>query len=111
MSENRQTVLVTGAAGFVGTHLCTRLVALGHRVIGLDNYFTGSRETHVAGVEYRTAHTKDIAGIVPETPDLLYHLGEYSRVEVSLTEPALVWDLNVVGTFGVLEFWRQRKPK
>ncbi|MGH7393619.1 MAG: NAD-dependent epimerase/dehydratase family protein, partial [Candidatus Rokuibacteriota bacterium] len=55
--------------------------------------------------------TKDIESIVPETPDLLYHLGEYSRVEISLTEPALVWDLNVAGTFGVLEFWRKRKPK
>lgn len=66
---------------------------------------------HVAGVEYRAAHTKDIARIVPETPDLLYHLGEYSRVEISLTEPALVWDLNVAGTFGVLEFWCQRKLK
>jgi nucleoside-diphosphate-sugar epimerase len=105
MSAHRQTVLVTGAAGFVGSHLCQRLVALGHRVIGLDNYFTGSREMHVEGVEYRAAHTKDIASIVPETPDLLYHLGEYSRVEISLTEPALVWDLNVAGTFGVLELW------
>lgn len=43
MSENRQTVLLTGAAGFVGSHLCQRLVAMGHQVIGLDNYFTGSR--------------------------------------------------------------------
>ena len=111
MSAHCQTVLVTGAAGFVGSHLCKRLVALGHRVIGLDNYFTGSRQMHVGGVEYRAAHTKDIARIVPETPDLLYHLGEYSRVEISLTEPALVWDLNVAGTFGVLEFWRQRQPK
>jgi len=111
MSENCQTVLVTGAAGFVGSHLCKRLVAMGHRVIALDNYFTGSRETHVEGVEYREAHTKNIARIVPETPDLLYHLGEYSRVEISLTEPALVWDLNVVGTFGVLEFWRKRNTK
>jgi len=111
MSENRKTVLVTGAAGFVGSHLCKRLVSYGYRVIALDNYFTGSRDTHVEGVEYREAHTKAIERIVPETPDLLYHLGEYSRVEISLTEPALVWDLNVAGTFGVLEFWRKRNTK
>jgi UDP-glucose 4-epimerase len=41
----------------------------------------------------------------------VYHLGEYSRVEVSLTEPDVVWDANMNGTFGVLEFWRKRKPK
>lgn len=104
-------ILVTGGAGFIGSRLCARLVAEGHRVISLDNYFTGSVENHVPGVEYRTGHTKDIATHVPETPDLVYHLGEYSRVEISLTEPALVWDLNVAGTFGVLEFCRQKKCK
>jgi UDP-glucose 4-epimerase len=106
MSVN--TVVVTGGAGFIGSHLCERLVKDGHRVISLDNYFTGSRDNHVPGVEYREGHTKDIEQLIPETPDLIYHLGEYSRVEVSLTEPTLVWYLNVAGTFGVLEFWRQK---
>src|SRR4051812_36789334 len=104
-------ILVTGGAGFIGSNLCERLVASGHRVISLDNYFTGSRENHVAGVEYREGHTKDIAKVVPETPDLIYHLGEYARVEQSLEEPALVYDLNAVGTFAVLEFWRAKKCK
>lgn len=106
-----QTILVTGGAGFIGSHLCARLVKDGHRVISLDNYFTGSRENHVPGVDYREGHTKDIEKHVPETPDLIYHLGEYSRVEKSLQEPALVWDLNKDGTFGVLEFWRKRGCK
>jgi UDP-glucose 4-epimerase len=108
---SQKLILVTGGAGFIGAHLCTRLVANGYRVISLDNYFTGSRENHVAGVEYREGHTKDIARLVSETPDLIFHLGEYSRVEISLTEPQLVWDLNVAGTFGVLEFWRTKKSK
>jgi UDP-glucose 4-epimerase len=75
------------------------------------NYFTGSRENPVEGVDYREGHTKDIATLIPETPDLVYHLGEYSRVERSLTEPALVWDLNKVGTFAVLEYCREKKAK
>lgn len=104
-------ILVTGGAGFVGSHLCARLTSEGHTVISLDNYFTGSRENPVPGVEYREGHTKDIEQLVPETPDLVYHLGEYSRVEKSLEEPALVWDLNKVGTFGVLEFCRKKNVK
>ncbi len=107
----KKTILVTGGAGFIGSHLCARLVNEGHRVISLDNYFTGSRENHVDGVEYREGHTKDIETLIPETPDLVYHLGEYSRVEVSLKEPALVWDLNITGTFAVLEYWRKKKMK
>ncbi len=102
----QKTILVTGGAGFVGSHLCERLIKDGHKVISLDNYFVGSKNNHVPGVEYREGHTKDIAKHISEKPDIIYHLGEYSRVEISLTEPALVWDLNVAGTFGVLEFWR-----
>ncbi len=109
--KGKKTILVTGGAGFVGSHLCKRLFAEGHTVISLDNYFTGSRENHVAGVDYREGHTKDIMKHVPETPDLIYHLGEYSRVEKSLEEPQIVWDLNVAGTFGVAEYWRAKKCK
>lgn len=104
-------ILVTGGAGFIGSHLCARLVQEGHNVISLDNYFTGSRENHVPGVEYRDGHTKDIEKHILEIPDLIYHLGEYSRVEKSLEEPALVWDLNKDGTFGVVEFWRKNGCK
>lgn len=105
------TILVTGGAGFVGSHLCERLVRDGHTVISLDNYFTGSVENHVAGVEYREGHTKDIETLVPETPEIIYHLGEYSRVHTSLEEPEVVWDMNTVGTLAVLEFWRKKGSK
>ncbi len=107
----RKLILVTGAAGFIGSHLCARLAADGHQVISLDNYFTGSRENHVPGVEYREGHTKDIEKLVPETPDIIFHLGEYSRVEESMFEPNTVWDLNTAGTEGVLEFCRMRQRK
>jgi len=110
MTEQK-LILVTGGAGFIGSHLCARLVKEGHKVISLDNYFTGSRDNHIPGVDYREGHTKDIEGYIPETPDIIYHLGEYARVEQSLEEPALVWDLNVMGTFNVLEFWRAKKCK
>lgn len=107
----QQLILVTGGAGFIGSHLCARLVADGHKVISLDNYFTGSRDNHVAGVEYREGHTKDIAKLVPETPDIIYHLGEYSRIAKSIEEPDVVFDLNMAGTLAVLEFWRAKGCK
>ena len=111
MALSGKTVLVTGGAGFIGSHLCERLVKEGNTVISLDNYFTGSKDNHVEGVEYREGHTKDIETLVPETPDLIFHLGEYSRVAKSLEEPELVFDLNMEGTFGVLEYWRKRGVK
>jgi len=108
---DKKLIVVTGGAGFIGSHLCARLVADGHRVISLDNYFTGSRDNHVPGVEYREGHTKDIAKHISETPDLIYHLGEYARIAKSIDEPEVVWDLNVAGTFGVAQFWRAKRCK
>jgi UDP-glucose 4-epimerase len=111
MGKTAKTALVTGGAGFIGSHLCERLMKDGYYVISLDNYFTGSRENHVEGAEYREGHTKDIEKHVPEDVDLIYHLGEYSRVEKSLSEPDLVFNLNKMGTFGVLEYARKRMVK
>lgn len=107
-----KTILVTGGAGFIGSNLIEALVRdPNHRVISLDNYFTGSKENHIAGAEYIEGHTKDIAKLVTEKPDVIYHLGEYSRVAKSIEEPEVTWDRNIQGTFGVLEFWRDRKCK
>lgn len=111
MSDKKKTILVTGGAGFIGSHLCERLVKDGHKVISLDNYFTGKKENHVSGVDYREGHTKDIEKHVSEKIDMVYHLGEYSRVEKSFDDMGLVWDLNKLGTFAVLEFCRKRKVK
>jgi len=108
---DQKLILVTGGAGFIGSHLCARLVKEGHRVISLDNYFTGSKANHIPGAEYREGHTKDIERHIPETPDIVYHLGEYSRVEKSFDDIGVVWDLNKAGTFGVLEFCRKRNVK
>ncbi len=107
----KKLVVVTGGAGFIGSHLCERLVKEGYEVISLDNYFTGTPENHLDGVTYRTGHTKDIAALIPETPDRLFHLGEYARTEKSFEDIEQVWDLNKTGTFAVLEFCRRRGCK
>lgn len=111
MDKKTKTILVTGGAGFVGSHLCGRLVNDGHHVISLDNYFTGSKDNHVEGVEYIEGHTKDIASLITTPIDIIFHLGEYSRVAPSIDEPEVVWDLNMNGTHGVMEYWRKHRPK
>ena len=103
----QKKVLVTGGAGFVGSHLCERLLDKGYDVYSLDNYFTGSEKNHIEGVTYIKGETKDIKELVDFTPDMIYHLGEYSRVEQSFDDIELVYRLNKIGTFEVLEFARK----
>ena len=106
-----KNILVTGGAGFVGSHLCERLANDGNTVTSLDNYFTGSLDNHVEGVQYIQTSTSDIFDVIEETPDIVYHLGEYSRVEQSFDDVKLVHAYNTKGTFQVLEYVRQTGAK
>ncbi|MBI2030085.1 NAD-dependent epimerase/dehydratase family protein [Candidatus Kaiserbacteria bacterium] len=107
---DKKTVIVTGGAGLIGSYLIELLLAKGYRVVSLDNYFIGTESNHIKGAEYHKGHTKDIEAILgDENPEIIFHLGEYSRIRQSFAEPAFVWDLNVAGTFAVLEYWRKRK--
>ena len=51
-TASRSRILVTGGAGFIGTHLCRRLLEAGHEVLCVDNFFTGSRENIVEFLEH-----------------------------------------------------------
>ncbi len=104
----KKKILVTGGAGFVGSHLCERLAQdTNNEVYSLDNYFTGSKANHVANVTYIEGLTANISELITFTPDMVYHLGEYSRVEQSFDDIEKVWKFNKDGIFAVLEFVRQ----
>ena len=108
----QRTILVTGGAGHVGSHVIELLVAdARNRVISLDNYFNGSHANHIDGAEYREGHTKDIERLVPETPAVVYHLGEYARISPSFDDVREVFDMNMLGTFAVAEFCRVRRVR
>lgn len=107
-----KTILVTGGAGFIGCHLCAQLSKdASNRVVSLDNYSTGSEDNHVPNVEYIKGDTKDIDSLVIFSPDIIFHLGEYSRVEQSFDDFETVWNYNKIGTFEVLQFCRKHACK
>lgn len=108
-------ILVTGGAGFVGSNLCERLAAdSNNTVVSIDNYSTGSSDNHVPNVKYLAMDTKKISILYNRDgfkPDIIYHLGEYSRVEQSFEDIKEVWEYNVEGTFQVLQFTRTTGAK
>jgi UDP-glucose 4-epimerase len=108
----KKKILVTGGAGFVGSHLCERLAQdKNNEVYSLDNYFTGSKNNHIKNVTYIEGSTADIDKLITFSPDMVYHLGEYSRVEQSFDDIEKVWRYNKDGIFAVLEFVRKHGCK
>lgn len=104
-----KTYLVIGGAGFIGSHLCEHLIKT-DKVISLDNYFTGSINNHIKGVEYITGEAKYINELIKDNIDCVFHFGEYSRVEQSYDDIQKTFELNQQ-LLPVLEFCRKNCAK
>ncbi len=105
-------ILVTGGAGFIGSHLCEELAKdRNNNIYSLDNYSIGTPRNHVDNVTYIKGDTADIKHNIVFVPDVVYHLGEYSRVEQSFEDIKRVWSSNQKGTFEVIEFCREHNVK
>ena len=105
--SNERLYLVTGGAGFIGSHLCTALVERGARVRVLDNLITGRRANlaHLAGrIEFIEASITDEAATrqAAEGVSVIFHQAAIPSVPRSVKEPQLNHDANVNGTFNVL---------
>ena len=105
-------ILITGGAGFVGSHLAKRLYNNGNTVIVLDNYFTGNKKNHIKGVIYKKGETQNIYKYFKNIPfDFIYHLGEYSRVEQSYEDIELVFKYNSYPFYELLKLALHHQAK
>ncbi|MEX0983548.1 MAG: SDR family NAD(P)-dependent oxidoreductase [Actinomycetota bacterium] len=98
--------LVTGAAGFIGSHLCWRLVADGTEVVGLDDLSDGTLENlaRVPEVAFVQADLRDQDAVrdAAKGCGVIYHQAAKRSVPRSMLEPGMTTDVNVRGTMHVL---------
>jgi UDP-glucose 4-epimerase len=97
--------LVTGGAGFIGSHLTDRLLADGHEVLVVDDLSTGRREQVPPGAEWRELDITD-PGLLPLVagfgPEVVVHLAAQMDVRKSVADPLHDTRTNVLGTVNVL---------
>ncbi|MBA3690910.1 MAG: SDR family NAD(P)-dependent oxidoreductase [Actinobacteria bacterium] len=106
------TVLVTGGAGFIGSHLADRLLAEGHRVISVDDLTTG----HIANLSEARGYGKEftffnmdvradglLALFERHRPEVVFHLAAQAGVRPSLDDPVRDASINIMGTLNVLD--------
>lgn len=104
--------LVTGGAGFIGSHLAERLLREGWEVTVLDNLSSGRRENVPKGAGLVVADLKDPkAAEAVKGFDVVFHMAANPEVRVSTTEPEVHFRENVVATFNLLEAARRADVK
>jgi len=99
------TYLITGVAGFIGSHLADALLARGHRVRGLDNFATGKHHNIPAGVDFIEADLANADAVTSACRgvDAILHQGALPSVPRSVKEPRPSHLANLDGTFNLLE--------
>ncbi len=114
-------IIVTGGAGFIGSHLCEKLLSLGNEVVCIDNlcdfYDPTIKRTNLNNSLNNSNYTfyendiRDLAVmdriISTEMPDMIVHLAAMAGVRPSIQNPQLYYDVNVQGTLNLLELCKK----
>ena len=121
----KERILITGSAGFIGSNLADGLLAKNFRVMGIDNFdpfyerSIKGKNIKVAlenpGYQFREGDIRDkdfINNCFSDfRPDIIVHLAAKAGVRLSLSDPGLYFDVNVMGTLNILEMMKKNSIK
>ena len=96
--------LVTGGAGFIGSHIVDRLIDDGHEVVVLDNLSTGKKENVNRAAQFVEADISDYEAIAPhfDGVEVVFHTAALARILPSVKNPLSSHEANVTGTLNIL---------
>ena len=108
---NNLSIFITGAAGFIGSHLGNRLSQMGNHVYGLDSYFHASKNPLKFECEPGDVRWPDLLLMRAKNADVILHLAAAINVDFSAHDPESTYDVNLKGTLNVLEAARKLDKK
>ncbi|MCX6783749.1 MAG: NAD-dependent epimerase/dehydratase family protein [candidate division WWE3 bacterium] len=108
-------ILITGGAGFIGSHLQDKLITLGHTVSVLDNFRSGKKENVNPKASLLEVDVRDAQGVLKAfedfKPAVVFHLAAQNEVPYSMSHPEEDINININGMFNILEACRQTGVK
>jgi len=108
-------VLVTGGAGFIGSHVADAYVAEGYEVVVVDNLSTGRRENLNPAASLYQVDIRDEKALAEvfekEKPHYVSHQAARAQVRESMDHPVLYAEVNIIGSLNILQLCRQYKVK
>lgn len=113
IGSEKKRILVTGGAGFLGSHLCEALLGQGHEVLSLDNYFTGSKENIAPFLQHPRfeAIRHDIIHPIDLEIDAIYNLACPASPVHYQFDPVRTVQANVLGVTNMLELAKRTKAR
>jgi len=106
-------MLITGGAGFIGSHLCDKYTQEGHTVLCLDNFMSGNLTNVKHLLDHRNfklikgdIRNSDLLERIMRDVEVVFHLAAQIHVDRSYIEPQLTYEVNVIGTQNILEVAR-----
>ncbi len=113
--KNQNKILITGGAGFIGSHLVDQLIKKNYRVVVIDNLSTGKRENINLKAKFYKADIcnfriiKKIFG--DERPDFVFHFAAQTSIQKSIKDPLYDVKINILGSLNILENCKKFKVK
>lgn len=106
-------IIVTGGAGFIGSHLTDKLIDLDHEVTVVDNLMLGKKEFINSKATFCEGDIRDLNFLIQtfKNAEVVFHLAADPRLQVSIENPTETHEINVTGTLNVLEATRKNKIK
>lgn len=111
MNQETAKIIVTGGAGFIGSHIQDALIARGYDTHIIDNFSTGQRENVNPAATLHEADIRDFQKIAPifDGARFVFHLAAFPRVEPSIHDPHTSHNINLNGTLNILKAAKDAK--